>query len=1167
MPLRNLPSWVLEHSREVEPSPPQEEPHRLLPFLEKFRSQFRRILRAGLVATTFGAAVSSFSHSLPFSPLEHPHHRRGGAAKQDLPTSLPEERVRKMEVPEGAIEPGRFELPPGYTIELVAHPELTGSVINLALDAKGRPVISREGADKGLPSAVLLLEDEDANGTYETALEYTREVQDCQGILPYDRKTLYLVGRGPQGFGLYRLRDEDEDDQPDQGELIHPYRTGDPPGEHCPHAVILGPDGSLYVCLGNHAALERKPPPESPVSVQEDGNVLPLIAVGGAMSGGHSQGGTIWRLDPQGQRYSLETVGLRNHYDLACNSAGELLTFDSDMEWDIGLPWYRPIRVCHTVPGADFGWRPWSGTLPAATTETLPPIIDLGRGSPTGMIFYEHRQFRRKYGALFLGDWSRGRVLAMELERSGATYRGGVEEFVRGTAFSVTDLDVTPDGSLLVSTGGRGTGGGIYRIRSSAFQGQEEGRGDPPEGPSAVHAALQQPQPLSAWGREALRHYHDAAGASWGPELSKAVIDPSLPEEQRLRALSLLALFGPEPTPPLLHSILGGEGEELRAFATSFLPHHPATAVEGDLLALLQDPSPLVLRRALEGCLRLQLSPSLPLLRPLLAHPDRVLRYLARLVLERSDPSSWEQEVLQDPDPRVAIIGLIALPRIGDFANHPERSREVGKKLQELFHSSLPPEDLRDTVRALQLFLIHTSPPERGEVVMEGIGRELLRLFPTGEEACDHELARTIAAMEVSGGIEELLIALEGSGSKTEEERAHALHYADCLSRIQRGWTLEQRLRFLHFFDSIQSWQGDRNFPLFLQEIYLTALRGVGEEERIDILAQDHSCPRAAQDLLLGIKDLEGFILFRGVGEQSNPRLIPVLQRLLKGEGRGIPRSVILEALGRVKSPEAEAVLQSIYEHSPEDRDAIVRELSRTPSPKYWRMFFDALESGDLRTRNAAIKALKALPSLSESEKQRLREAQRSQGGEGPLRPLPLRWGYRTPRRPSVESREKGREGQKWDVAELAAFLEEDRRGDPQRGKGVYEKARCASCHRLGILGRGYGPDLTFVTSRFNREEILRAILKPSETISDQYRSITVFLRDGRIVTGQRAGSDQKEQLLIPADGTPLRLPLGEVEEVQENTQSLMPEGLLDTLTREEIADLFALLFSPPKGH
>jgi hypothetical protein len=66
---------------------------------------------------------------------------------------------------------------------------------------------------------------------------------------------------------------------------------------------------------------------------------------------------------------------------------GEMFTFDSDMEWDWGAPWYRATRVVHCVVGGEYGWRSGTGVWPAYYPDSLPPTLDVGLGSPTGVRF------------------------------------------------------------------------------------------------------------------------------------------------------------------------------------------------------------------------------------------------------------------------------------------------------------------------------------------------------------------------------------------------------------------------------------------------------------------------------------------------------------------------------------------------------------------------------------------------------------------------------------------------------------------------------------------------------------------------------------------------------------------------------------------------------------
>ena len=95
---------------------------------------------------------------------------------------------------------------------------------------------------------------------------------------------------------------------------------------------------------------------------------------------------------------------------MGMNLEGEIFLFEADMEWDFGLPWFRPIRVVHAMPGADYGWRTGSSKMPYYYIDTLPSVDDVGRGSPVGVVFYYHDVYPEKFrGAYFMGDWSRGR--------------------------------------------------------------------------------------------------------------------------------------------------------------------------------------------------------------------------------------------------------------------------------------------------------------------------------------------------------------------------------------------------------------------------------------------------------------------------------------------------------------------------------------------------------------------------------------------------------------------------------------------------------------------------------------------------------------------------------------------------------------------------------------
>ena len=201
-----------------------------------------------------------------------------------------------------------------------------------------------------------------------------------------DGRLYVVVGQnGIRAPGLYRISDTDGDRELDHVEMLHEL---DGEGEHGPHAVLAGPDGrSLFVMAGNGTRLPDLAASRVPRLWGHDSLVSGIPALMGRESRGTPYGGLIGRTDLDGKRWELVAMGLRNAYDLALHPAGEVFTFDSDTEFDINLPWYRPTRVLQVVSGADFGWRGGAFKVPESAPDNWPSLISMGLGSPTGMSF------------------------------------------------------------------------------------------------------------------------------------------------------------------------------------------------------------------------------------------------------------------------------------------------------------------------------------------------------------------------------------------------------------------------------------------------------------------------------------------------------------------------------------------------------------------------------------------------------------------------------------------------------------------------------------------------------------------------------------------------------------------------------------------------------------
>ncbi|HUR45291.1 MAG TPA: c-type cytochrome [Candidatus Saccharimonadales bacterium] len=351
---------------------------------------------------------------------------------------------------------------PGFKVELIKSSDaaVEGSWVSMTVDNKGRLIIAPQGKE---PILRLTLD-----GTGHIAKQETIKlpITSAMGLL-YHKGSLYVNGVGKEGYNMYLLRDTDNDDQYDSLELIRKWSGGN--GEHGSHGIVLGPDNKLYVVCGNFVDVPKDILDSSPHRNYADDLVLKRAEDGNGFGAGRKPpGGFVIRMDLDGKNAELFASGQRNTYDIAFNQQGELFGFDSDMEWDWGMPWYRPIRAFHVVSGGDYGFREGSGKWPEYYQDSLPPVVNIGVGSPTGVRFGTGAKFPAKYQkAFFMMDWTYGRIVAVHLQENGASYKGSFENFVVGKPLNVTDFEIGSDGAMYFATGGRGTQSGLYRVSYS----------------------------------------------------------------------------------------------------------------------------------------------------------------------------------------------------------------------------------------------------------------------------------------------------------------------------------------------------------------------------------------------------------------------------------------------------------------------------------------------------------------------------------------------------------------------------------------------------------------------------------------------------------------------------------------------------------------------------
>ena len=358
------------------------------------------------------------------------------------------------------------------------------------------------------------------------------------------------------------------------------------------------------------------------------------------------------------------------------------------------------------------------------------------------------------------------------------------------------------------------------------------------------------------------------------------------------------------------------------------------------------------------------------------------------------------------------------------------------------------------------------------------------------------------------------------------------------------------------------------------------------------MLAKGDKWPNAALGAIYKLpKDLDGATL----------ALVKDLDKKLVGlQGDSIQRLQVglIAVLARSGDTDSMDYLRKIWEESPDRRQAATLGLAQQPEGENWELLIRSLPSLDAAAaRQVCLKLMdvETAPETPETFRQviilglkmRAKDPELKVSAEPALALLQ----YWTGEELAVDEPEElqlaawqkwfagkypdqleaklpaAAENARYSFDELAAYLTgEEAKGSPTRGSDVYFKAQCAKCHRFDSHGESFGPELTAVASRFTKKELLESVMFPSHVISSQYASKTVLTKNGQQITGLVVPGAAGEVVIMQPNGEKVVLTPADIEQEKPSKLSSMPNGLLDLLSLEEIADLFAFLQKPKPG-
>ena len=1079
--------------------------------------------------------------------------RLGDAAPWDLEQGVATSERHKS---------SRFQIHSDFTVERVLNASQTESLIAMTFNEFGHVIAARENGP------LILITDEDEDGQYEKIRTYCDKVTNCQGILALNGN-VFVTGQGPDGSGLYRLEDEDEDGVLESVKTLIEFEGK--PGEHGAHGLTFGPDGLIYLVLGNHVHPKVEYEPNSPYRDHYEGDLLTprYEDPGGHAVGIKAPGGVVLRTDVQGTSVQVVAGGLRNAYDLAFNADGELFVHDSDMESDEGTTWYRPTKVFHVTEGSEFGWRSGWAKWNEHFVDTLPATVDTGRGSPTGATFYNHFMFPHRYhGVGFFADWSEGRILAVKFKRQGATYTANSEVFLQGSPLNVTDVEVGHDGWLYFVTGGRASGGSLYRVKW---------RGDVPDDITqiggGITGVIRQPQIQSAYARQQIAGLKAELGADWTKQVVGVALSADNPPEYRTRAMDLLQLFGPAPTPKLLVDLSLEPNEQVRAKAAALMGMNPDERTHLRLIDMLKDSDRAVRRKACEALLRTAQPVPHDKLWPLLESDDRHEAWAARRLLERQPTEAWRDDILS-ADRRVFVVGALAL-----LISQPteENCLDVLAQVSTRMQQFVSDDDFIDMLRLAQVAL------HRGKIDPKDVPElrdQFAEEFPSGNMKMNRELARLIAYLQGTSAIGRALDYLQSDAPETEK-----LHLALHIQFLRSGWTADQKLALLQYFEEAQNRIGGGSYNMYVVNATRDFAKNLSEEEARKVIVAGAEWPNAALGSL--------YKLPNKLDDELRQSLLKLDAAIANKTESSYDRLKIgiVAVLAQDGAEDALKYLREAWLLYPERRAMIAMGLAQHPNPDNWPYLVQSLpilegfQAGDVLTQ---LRKIDLKPDEAEYYRNVILCGLRL-GDEGGLLAAKLltHWTGTPQGEPEAKWPQQLEAWQEWFTTEypdaLPAVLPEqnvnakwslkqiteylnaqETSPNHENGQAVFAKANCAKCHRFGTQGEAMGPDLTSVGRRFSQKEILQSILYPSHVISSQYRARKVLTTDGKVYIGIAAPGAANELVILQSNGQKVVVQEDEIEENLVSKQSAMPGDLLDSLTLQEIADLLEHLGTTP---
>jgi putative membrane-bound dehydrogenase-like protein len=1005
---------------------------------------------------------------------------------------------------ETKIDGRTFTLPDGFTIEKVAASPLVDRPIEADFDDGGRLYVtdssgSSDKVDKqqqDKPHRVVRLEDANGDGRFDRQTVFADKMMFPEGAMWLD-DSLYVAAVP----SIWKLTDSDGDGVADKREEWFQGKTvtGCANDLHGPYA---GPDGWIYWCKGAFAEQRYTLP---------DGK--PFV----------TRAAHIFRCRPDGTGIEpVMTGGMDNPVGIAFTPGGERIFSCTFLQHPGGG---KRDGLIHAIYGGVYGKvHDVIDDHVHTSPEVMPVMSHLGPAAPCGLTRYESDVFGPEYqDNLFSTLFNLHKVTRHVLTPDGATFKSADSDFLTCDSldFHPTDVFEDADGSLLViDTGGwyklccptsqlhkPDVLGAIYRIRKTGATVPADPRGnrinwkDLP--PDKIVPFLDDPRPVVR--RRAVREL-GGRGAAAIPALSQAL--NSLHKTGRTNAVwALTRIEDPAARTAVRFALDDDEPVSVAALHSVSLWRDRAATAE--LAWMFKHKGEHVRRGVAEVLGRAGGNGSAKvLLQALGQSTDRVLEHSFIYALIQLADASATTEGLASPDPRVRKAAMVALDQMHNGGLRPQAvAAELGSN----------DASLRETAA-----WVAGRHPEWGDALAGALGQLICSAARTSESRSD--LQQQLARLAKAPAIQTLLAGRLNDARAPVEERRLALGAmaASGLKELPQPW-----------LDAITAVLAGKDTALLPDAVAAVRRLALPKDkagrlpERIREVAARSEVPDPVR--------VEALAALPGSVGELSPDMFGFLTAHLSPQEPAAQRVMAADVLGRAKL-------------SAHQLTALADALQNAGPLEIGRLLPAYEQSSDEPVGLRLVMALKGAKSLRSlrADMVRPRLAKFSPAVQKEAEPL-------------LAELDPDAGAQRQRLEQIRSSLPQ---GDVRRGQAIFmsQKTACSTCHAIGYLGGNIGPDLTRVGSVRQERDLLESVVFPSASFVQSYEPTLVDTTDGDRQSGIVKKNDADEIVLVTGPTQEVRLPKSKVKEMRPGTVSVMPTGLDQQLSPQELADLLAFL-------